>query len=107
MKKLLFIITLTLLISCEHSTPNNSDVKNTARAVIIHNLKNLNSAKFHHNEVIKKTSDNVFIYYETVNATNSFGGSIAKNAIITIKWMGNNPSNIENWTIIDAQFKDR
>lgn len=107
MKKILLLFCATLLISCGDSTPDNSDVKNAARAVIIHDLKDPRSAEFHHNEVITKTGDSVFIYKETVNATNSFGGSIANDAIIIVKWRGGNPSDIENWYVIDKQLAPR
>ena len=102
------IITLLLLTSCGgNSTPDNSDAKEAARAAIIHNLKDPMSAKFHHDEVIKKIGDSTFLFTETVNATNSFGGSVAQIATVEVIWKGGDPSVVENWTFSKLQFNQR
>ena len=107
MKRLFILCLLFTLISCGSSTPDDSDVKNASRAVIIRNLKNLNSAKFHHNEVVKKVSDSIFTYLETVNATNTYGGSVAQNAFVKLKWIGGDPSEISSWSVVDISFSNR
>jgi len=96
-----------LLTSCVHSTPNNSDAKEAARAAIIHNLKDPTSAKFYHNETINNIGNNTFVYTETLIATNSFGGSIVQNVTVKVKWKGGNPSKIENWEWSDLQIIPR
>ena len=103
MKKYLSLLSLFTLLSCGNSIPDNSDVKEAARAVIIHNLNDPTSAEFHHNEVIKDIGDSTFIYTETINAKNSFGGSVKQNATVKIKWAGGKPSEIENWRILDIK----
>ena len=107
MKKLFLTFSFLTLISCGNSTPDNSDVKDVARVVIMSNLKDPTTTKFHHNENVKDLGDSTFVYTETINATNSFGGSIAQNATITIKWAGGEPSEITNWRIVDTQFEER
>ena len=107
MKNLILLLSFLAFMSCGNSTPDNSDVKDAARAAILHSLKNPTDAKFHHNEVVKDLGDGQFQYTETVNATNSFGGNIAQNVMAKIKWNGGDPSEISNWSIIDMQFVDR
>ncbi|MFZ4522984.1 MAG: hypothetical protein ACOYNC_14840 [Bacteroidales bacterium] len=105
---LITIISFFLLTSCGgNSAPDNSDAKEAARAAIIHSLKDPKSASFHHDEVIKKYGDSTFLYTETVNATNSFGGSIAQIVTIEVKWTGGDPSVVENWTFSKLQFNPR
>ena len=106
-KLLLFAIMAMGLTSCGSSTPDESDAKEAARSAILQNLKNPIDAKFHHNEIVKALGDNTFEYTETVNATNGFGGSIAQNATVKVKWLKDDPSEVSNWTIIDIQFVDR
>lgn len=106
MKKLL-LLSLIGLMSCSNSTPDDGNVKDAARAAILHNLKDLNSAKFHHNEIVSDLGNNIYTYTETVNATNSFGGSIANNAIVKLKWNGGDPSEVSSYQLIDLQFNPR
>lgn len=107
MKKLILLLSLLALFGCGSSTPDESTAKEAARAAIIHNLKSPSSANFHHNEVVKKIDDSTFVYSETVEATNSFGGVIAQNAHTTVKWMGGDPSEETNWSLLDIQFTER
>ena len=107
MKKIITMLLFLSLFSCGNSTPNDSDVKESARAAILNSVKNPSNVEFHHNEIIKKIDDNTFEYSETINATNSYGGLIAKNLIVKIKWIGDDPSEVENWIIIDIQSFDR
>lgn len=106
MKKAILLLSFLALMSCGNSTPDESDVKDAARAAIIQNLKNP-SAEFHHNEVVKDLGNGTFEYAEAVNATNSFGGVIAQNVTAKIKWLGGDPSEVSNWTIVDIQFVNR
>lgn len=103
MKKALFLLSLLAFISCGRSTPNDSDAKDAARAAIIHNLKNPD-ATFHHNEIITKISDSTYRYVETVNATNSFGGSIRQDVTVVVKWLKDDPSEVTNWAMLDLNF---
>lgn len=107
MKKLLFLFGLLAIISCSHSKPNESDAKEAARSAILQNLKNPIDMKFHHNEVVKDLGNNTFEYKETINATNSFGGSIKQNVTVQVKWIKDDPSEVSNWSIVDVQFVDR
>ena len=107
MKNFLLLCTSTLLISCGNSTPDDSDVKDASRAAIIHDLKDPTSAKFHHNEIVSKLDDSLYSYSETVNAANSFGGSRAQNVIVKVKWAGGDPSEIQNWRLINIQYLER
>lgn len=95
------------MTSCGHSTPNESDAKEAARAAIIHSLKDPMSAQFHHNETIKNLGNNLFQYTETVNAKNSFGGSIAQNVSVKVQWISGDPSEVENWKFSELQFTER
>ena len=106
MKKLLLIILLALL-SCSNSLPDESDAKEAARAAILQNLKSPLDAKFHHNETINKISNNTFEYKETINAKNSFGGSIKQTAIVKVKWLKDDPSEVTNWTVLNIEFINR
>lgn len=106
MKKAILLLSFLALMSCGNSTPDESDAKDAARAAIIQNLKNP-SAEFHHNEVIKDLGNGTFEYAEAVNATNSFGGVIAQNVTAKIKWLGGDPSEVQNWSIVDIQFVNR
>lgn len=110
MKNFTFITSILLIIitifGC-NSTPNDSNVKDAARAAIIHKLKDPNTAKFHHNEVINDLGNDTFTYTETVNAKNSFGGSVAHIVNVKIKWAGGSPSDIENWRLLDIRFNER
>lgn len=107
MKKIMWAIVGIIMISCGNSTPDESDVKDVARAAILHSLKNPTDAKLHHNEVVKDLGNNQYQYVETVNATNAFGGSIAQNVMVKVKWNGKDPSELENWILLDIQFTDR
>jgi hypothetical protein len=107
MKKVILLFNLLALFSCSSSSPSDSDVKEAARAAILQNLKSPTQTSFHHNEVIEKLEENTFQYKETINATNSFGGSIKQDATVKIKWLNKNPSVITNWSVIDIQFMDR
>jgi hypothetical protein len=107
MKKNILLLSFLAIISCGNSTPDESDIKDVARTVILRNLKDLNSVKFHHNEIFNDLGDNIFEYKETVNATNGFGGSIANNVTVKVKWLGGDPSEIESYSLIDIQFVER
>ena len=107
MKKIISILSLLALISCGNSTPDESDAKEAARAAIIQSLKDPNSAKFHHNEIINDLGDNTFQYTETIGATNSFGGVITQNAIVKVKWLKDDPSEVTNWSVVNLQFNER
>jgi len=105
MKKIfLLLFSLTVLLSCGSSTPNESNAKEAARAAILQNLKNPINAKFHHNEIITALGDNTFEYKETINATNSFGGSIKQNAVVKVKWLKGDASEVSNWSILNIKF---
>lgn len=107
MKKVFLLFSLMAIISCGSSTPDESDAKEAARSAILQNLKNPIDMTFHQNEEIKDLGDNTFEYKETINATNSYGGSIAQNAIVKVKWLKGDPSDVTNWTILDIQFTER
>lgn len=107
MKKLLLFISLATLLSCSNSTPDKSDVKDAARAAILHHLKDMNSAKFHHNEIVSDIGNNTYTYTETVNATNSFGGSVAQNVVVKLKWNGGDTSDVSSYSLLDLQFNER
>jgi uncharacterized lipoprotein YmbA len=104
MKKLFLVLSLIVLFSCGSSSPNKSNAKQAARAAILQNLKNPINAKFHHNEIITALEDNIFEYKETINATNSFGGSIKQNAIVKVKWLKGNASEVSSWTVLNIRF---
>lgn len=107
MKKTILALIFLSLISCVSTTPDEADAKEAARSAILQNLKNPIDAKFHHNEIVKALGGNTFEYTETVNATNGFGGSIAQNATVKVKWLKDDPSEPSNWSIVDIQFVDR
>lgn len=106
MKKIFLLLTLFALISCGHSAPDESDAKEAARAAVLQNLKNPVDMKFHQNDVVKDLGDNTFEYKETINASNSFGGSIKQNVVIKVKWLKDDPSEASNWTVLDLRFID-
>ena len=109
MRNLILIpVIIFFLLSCDgNSAPESNDAKEAARAAIIHNLKDPKSVKFHHDEVIKKIDDSSFLYTETVNASNSYGGSIAQIVTIEVNYRGGDPSTVENWSYTNLQFKPR
>lgn len=107
MKKVFLFISFLAIIGCGSSTPDESDAKDAAVSAILQNLKNPVDVTFHQNEEIKDLGDNTFEYKETINATNDFGGSIAQNAIVKVKWLKGDPSEVTNWTILDIQFTER
>lgn len=107
MKKVLLSISFLALISCGSSIADESNAKEAARAAILNKLTSPSSAKFHHNEVVKKIDDSTFNYTETIESTNSFGGMIAQNVNTTVKWKGGDASEATNWVIIDIQFAER
>lgn len=107
MKKILLIAISLLLFGCTNSKPSDSDVKEAARAAILNNLKDMGSAKFHHNENIQDLGNQVYRYQETVNANNSFGGSIGQNVVVTLKWTGQDPSEVTSYILQDLQFNER
>lgn len=107
MRKVFLLLSFLAFISCGNSTPDESDAKEAARAAIIQNLKNPSGVTFHHNEIIKDLGDGAFEYVETVNATNSFGGVLAQNVTTKIKWLGGDPSEVQNWSVLDIQFVER
>jgi len=106
-KTILLFFIITSMISCSSSVPDESDAKEAARAVVLQNVKNPVDLKFHQNDEVKNLGDNTFEYKETINATNSYGGSIAQNVIVKVKWIKDDPSEVKNWSIIDIQFTDR
>lgn len=107
MKKLLFLLGFATVISCGSSTPDDSDIKQAARAAILSNVKDPTSTTFHQNEVVKNLGENVYSYSETINATNGFGGSIAQNIFVKIKWTGTDPSEVSSYQLVDLQYSDR
>ena len=107
MKKVFLLFSLLALFSCGSSNPDESDAKEAARAAVIQNLKSPADAKFHQNDVVKELGDNTYEYKETVNATNSFGGSIKQDVMVKVKWLGGDPSEVTSWTVLDIQFMDR
>lgn len=107
MKNIILVLSLFIAISCGDSKPNESDAKEAARAAIIHNLINPSGVKFYHDEIVKDLGNGEFEYSETVDATNTFGGSIAQKATAKIKWNGGDPSKMENWSVLDVQFYER
>lgn len=107
MKKTLLLFGLLAFFGCGNSEPDESDAKDAARAAILQNLKNPSDTKFHHNEVIKTLGDSTFEYKETINATNSFGGSIKQDAVVRVKFLQGDPDVETNWTILDIQFLER
>lgn len=109
MKKVFLSIILcaVLLMSCGSSNPTEADAKEAARTVVLQNVKNPVDLKFHQNDEVKNIGDNTFEYKETINATNSYGGSIAQNVTVKVKWIKDDPSEVQNWSIIDIQFSDR
>lgn len=106
MRALLFSIIFLAFVSCGSSTPNEADAKEAARAVVLQNLKNPKDMSFHQNDVVKNLGDNTFEYTETINATNSFGGSIKQDVTVIVKWIKDDPSDITNWSVIDIQFNE-
>lgn len=104
MKKVFLLFSLLIVFSCGNSVPDESDAKEAARAAILQHLKNPADVKFHHNETIKNIGNNTFEYIETINATNSFGGSIKQNAILKVKWLKDDPGEVSNWSIISIEF---
>lgn len=107
MKKVFYYLSFIALISCGNSTPDESDVKDVARIVILRNVKNMKSTEFYHNEIITTYQDSLFDYKETISATNSFGGAIDQVVTTRLKWNGGDPSEITNWSLVDIQFADR
>ncbi|WP_131387679.1 hypothetical protein [Flavobacterium suncheonense] len=107
MKKVILFLSILVFIGCGNSEPNESNAKEAARAAIIHNLKNINSANFHQNEVIADLGGGVYQYKETVNATNNFGGSIANDVTVKVKYVGGDASEVSSWSILDIQFSER
>lgn len=107
MKKVLLSISFLALISCGSSIADESNAKEAARAAILNKLTSPSSAKFHHNEVVKKIDDSTFNYTETIESTNSFGGMIAQNAIVKVKWISGDASEVTNWSVLDIQFAER
>ncbi len=107
MKKAILLLSFLAFISCGNSTPNESDAKEVARAAVLQNIKNPVGMTFHQNDVVTEFADNVFEYKETINATNSFGGSIKQDVTVQVKWIKDDPSEVSNWTVVDIQFADR
>ncbi len=107
MKKLLSAFVLLVLFCCTNSKPSDSNIKDAARAAILTNLKDMGSAKFHHNETVQDLGNQIYRYQETVNANNSFGGSLSKNIVVTLKWSGQDPSEISSYILQDLQFNER
>ena len=56
---------------------------------------------------VKILGDSTFEYRETINATNSFGGSIKQDAVVKVKFLQDDPSEVTNWSILDVQFLER
>lgn len=107
MKKLFLLTVFFIAIACGSSTPSDSDVKNAARAAILHNIKDPTSAKFHQNDQVQDLGDNTYSYSESVNATNSFGGSVAQNVFVKLKWTGNDPSEVGSYQLLDLRMENR
>ena len=107
MRKAFLLLSFLAFISCGNSTPDESNAKEAARAAVLQNLKNPIDMTFHQNDVVKDLGDNTFEYKETINATNSFGGSIKQDVTVQVKWLKDDPSEVSNWTVVDIQFADR
>jgi hypothetical protein len=107
MKKILLLISLVFMASCGSSTPDASDAKEAARAAVLQNLKNPVDMTFHQNEIVKDVGNNTFEYRETINATNSFGGSIKQDAIVQVKFVGDDPSDVSSWSLLNIEFVTR
>ena len=107
MKKIVLLFSFFAIIGCGSSTPDVATAKEAARAAVLQNLKSPTATEFHQNEVVTDLGDNTFEYKETVNATNSFGGSIAQNAIVKVKWISGDASEVTNWSVLDIQFAER
>lgn len=107
MKKVLLIFITIAFASCGNSKADSSDAKKAARAAVLQYLKNPVNMEFHQNEIVTDIGDNTFEYKETINGTNSFGGSIKQDAIVKVKWLKDDPSEVTNWSILDIQFKDK
>lgn len=107
MKKAILLLSFLAFISCGHSNPDESDAKEAARSAVLQNLKNPIDMTFHQNDVVKDLGDNIFEYKETINATNSFGGSIKQEVTVQVKWLKDDPSEVSNWSVINIQFADR
>ena len=106
MKKLILHLVF-VMFSCGHSTPNESDAKEAARAALLQRVKNPMDVTFFQNDKVQAIGDNTFEYTETISATNSFGGTITQNANVKVKWLKDDSSEVTNWTIIDFQLNDR
>lgn len=107
MKKIILLLSLLALFGCGSSTPDASTAKEAARAAVLQNLKSPSATEFHQNEVVTNLGDNTFEYKETVNGTNSFGGSIKQDAVVKVKYLKDDPSEVTNWTVLDIQFIDK
>lgn len=106
MKNFLLLLSFLAFISCGNSTPDEADAKEAARSAILQNLKNPVDMTFHQNETVKDLGDNTFEYKETINAPNSFGGSIKQDVTVQVKWLKDDPSEVSNWSIVDIQFAE-
>ncbi|MBP4140037.1 hypothetical protein [Flavobacterium geliluteum] len=106
MKKILLLLSF-ILLSCGHSIPNESDAKEASRAALLQRVKNPMDVTFFQNEKVLDLGDGNFQYNETISATNGFGGTITQNAIVKVKWLKDDPSEVSNWTVIDFQLNDR
>lgn len=106
MKKLILLLAF-FVFSCGTSSPDKGDAKQAGRAALLQNMKNPMGVTFFQNDNVKIISENVFEYTETISATNSFGGTITQNAIIKIKWLQDDPSEVTNWAVLDLKLLDR
>lgn len=107
MRKLILLLSFLAIVSCGNSTPDESDAKEAARSAVLQNLKNPIDMTFHQNDVVKDLGENTFEYKETINASNSFGGSLKQDVTVIVKWLSDDPSEVSNWSIVDIKFVNR
>jgi len=87
--------------------PEASDLKEAARAQIIHNLKDPTSPEFFNNGKFTKETDSIYIYTESLKALNGFGLKVPQDAYVKLKWTGSDPDEIDSYILLDLKFKNR
>lgn len=104
---LIITMLIFILIPKKETLPEDGDVKNIARSVIIKEMKDPTSVQFFHNEIITKKGDSIYTYRESLKSASGIGLLIAQDAIVTLKWNGQKPSEFENWKILNLSFERR